>query len=160
MNCLLLGRYIDFNSEENSEKVKISKLKSKNPHLRLVVNHSVDLDTQETKSRFSETLRALIQECLLRESLLRPKSTELVSRTRQGLETALRAVRDLDSRNSPMSEVPFAALEREEPPTAWEIPEFVVIETDYDMTEDKNMSASKSDAGDWNVVDMLVDILY
>jgi DNA repair exonuclease SbcCD nuclease subunit len=161
MNCLLLGRYIDFNSEENSAKAKTSQLKSKNQNLRLVVNHSVDLDTQEVTGRFSESLRALIQECLFRESLLRPKSTELVSRTREGLAMALRVVRVLDPRSSPLNEVPFTSLEPDEPPMAWEIPEFVVVETDYEITEavDNTMDASMSDTDDWNVVDALVDIL-
>lgn len=161
MNCLLLGHYIDFNSEENSAKAKKSNLKSKNQSLRLVFNHSIDLDTQEVKSRFSESLRVLIQECLLRESLLRPKSTELVTRTRQGLTTALRVVRVLDQRSSPLNEVPFTSLERDEPPMAWEIPEFVVVETDYEITEafDNTMDASMSGTDDWNVVDAIVDIL-
>jgi hypothetical protein len=70
-------------------------------------------------------------------------------------------VRVLDQRSSPLNEVPFTSLERDEPPMAWEIPEFVVVETDYEITEafDNTMDASMSGTDDWNVVDAIVDIL-
>jgi hypothetical protein len=45
---------------------------------------------------------------------------------------------------------------------SWEIPEFVVVETDYEVTEtvDNTMNADTSDTDEWNVVDAVVDILW
>lgn len=135
MNCLLAGVYLDFNSKENADKVAVSTMQPRNRKLTRELNHSVDLQTPEIARRYSVTLRELIEECLLRESLSRPSSIEIVKRTREGLELALKTAHQANenAKAKSMSSVPCAALEPAEPPPAsemerfegeWEFPQF------------------------------------
>jgi hypothetical protein len=56
------------------------------------INQSRGLDTPEMKATYSQELRGLVQECMLRAPLLSPSSVNLVQQTRAGLDAAAQAL--------------------------------------------------------------------
>lgn len=85
-----------------------------------LLNHSIDLASQEVEPQYSIILRTLIQECLFRESFSRPTSVQLVKRTRNGLDKVLEIAKEMFSETSVNEAIPFVALGGgDEPPTAW-----------------------------------------
>lgn len=88
-------------------------------NLRNFYNHSIGLSDPNITRQYSENLLSLIQECMLRPSLLRPGAPALVERTRNGLNAALRATKELRALPENFERIPMVGLERPEPPVAW-----------------------------------------
>jgi serine/threonine protein kinase len=118
MNCLLLGQKRHFNIDDTT--LHKSKL---NDDLRGQWHHAIDLETRFISELYSSDLRALVTECLLRESLNRPSSVELVNRCQAGKAAADKVSRDT---NRPHGHIPeklktmrLIPLKPPEPPEDW-----------------------------------------
>ncbi|KAG0647414.1 Serine threonine-kinase GIN4 [Hyphodiscus hymeniophilus] len=134
MNCLLVGNFINFNADDTSPPT----ICTDNHWLRRGYNHSIGLNTDDMRQRYSDNLRTLIMECMMREATFRPKSTDLAIRTAAALQTA-----DFVAKNRPIlppsvAAIPMVGLLQPEPPLEWDIDtsEYDIAQRDYVIVPD------------------------
>jgi hypothetical protein len=134
MNCLLLGQKTHFNREG-----LVLHKSNLNEELENNYHHAIGLDTDEIKANYSADLRALVMECLLRESTKRPSAVDLVIRCKAGKKSVEEALKYLRVAQNPLpvsdalSTMPFIPLKPPEPPQEWvnDIDNF-----EYDMSDE------------------------
>lgn len=118
MNCLLLGQKHDFNTP--GTKLEKSDL---NENLIGLYHHAKGLETADISNLYSADLRALVTECLIRESMKRPGAVDLVTRCLEGKNNAIRAMALLLASASDIPEklknMPSRPLKPPEPPQEW-----------------------------------------
>lgn len=122
MNSLMLRERLNFNPSPREGNLIVSRSNLTGTlNLHSGFNHSIRLEEGPAANKYSVELRALVQECLLREPLKRPDLADLTERTRDGLTAATqRATRTNPQARFLNSPIEPIGTGRPEPPLAWD----------------------------------------